>query len=107
MKELFWLGNSYKRLKEFPPLARRQAGHDLDQVQNGRMPADWKVMQSVGPGVMEIRIHEPHEFRVIYVAKFSESVYVLHAFSKKTNKTPQKDIEIARAAYAKIKNKEG
>lgn len=82
MKDLVWLGGGYKRLKEFPPIARRQAGHELDQVQNGRLPVDWKAMQSVGAGVMEIRIHEPHEHRVVYVAKFREAVYVLHAFSK-------------------------
>lgn len=63
-------------------------------------------MQSVGPGAVEIRIHEPNELRVIYVMKFEHAVYVLHAFEKKTQKTPQKDLNIARAAYAEIKKHE-
>lgn len=67
------------------------------------MPEDWKPMGLVGPGAIEIRIHQPHEFRVIYVAKFAEAIYVLHSFEKKTRKTSQNDIEKARAAYAEIK----
>ncbi len=102
MKKLIWLASSYRRLRDFPAAARRRAGHELDQVQHGRMPSDWKPMQPVGPGAIEIRIHEPHEHRVIYVATFPEGIYVLHAFEKKTQRTSQKDIEIARTAYAEI-----
>ncbi len=60
-------------------------------------------MASIGTGAVEIRIHKPFEHRVIYVAKFSEAIYVIHAFEKKTQKTSQNDIEIGRAAYAEIK----
>ncbi len=63
-------------------------------------------MASVGQGAIEIRIHKPHEHRVIYAAKFEDAVYVLHAFEKKTQKTPEKDLKIARAAYAEIKKHE-
>jgi phage-related protein len=63
-------------------------------------------MTGVGPGTIEIRIHEPHEHRVIYVAKFEDVVYVLHAFEKKTQKTPEKDLKLARSAYAEIKKHE-
>lgn len=101
-KELKWVGGSYKRLNGFPELARRRAGYQLGQVQLGGEPDDWKRMASVGPGAIEIRIHEPHPHRVIYVAKFPEAIYVLHAFEKKTQKTPKQDIEIARAAYAEV-----
>jgi phage-related protein len=60
-------------------------------------------MPEIGSGVQEIRIHRPHEHRIIYTAVFPEGVYVLHAFEKKTQKTPVKDIELARTAYAEIK----
>jgi phage-related protein len=68
------------------------------------MPDDWKSMaRSIGAGVIEIRIHVPHEHRVIYIASIGNAVYVLHAFEKKTQKTPDKDLNIARAAYAELK----
>jgi phage-related protein len=106
MKKIVWLGSSYERLIEFPAEARSRAGQELNQVQFGRMPDDWKPMVSVGSGAIEIRVHSPHEHRVIYVAKFGDAVYVLHAFEKKTQKTPEKDLKIARAAYAEIKKHE-
>lgn len=106
MKDIRWMGSSYRRLLEFPKSTMRQAGYQLGKVQRGEEPADWKPMQSVGPGAVEIRIHEPHEHRVIYVAKFENAVYVLHAFEKKTQKTPEKDLNIARTAYAEIKKHE-
>jgi len=56
-------------------------------------------MPSIGPGVIEIRLHRPHEHRVIYVSKFGEAVYVLHAFEKKTQKTAHREIEAGRRAY--------
>jgi phage-related protein len=52
-------------------------------------------MNSIGAGAREIRVHVGGEWRVIYVAKFAQAVYVLHAFSKKTQRTPQSDIELA------------
>lgn len=60
------------------------------------MPSDWKPMTTVGPGVIEIRIHTGVEHRIFYVAKFEEAVYVLHAFEKRTRQTPQLEIELAR-----------
>jgi phage-related protein len=59
-------------------------------------------MPSVCPGATEIRIHRPHEHRVIYIAQFPEAIYVLHVFSKKTQQTLKKDIDTARSAYAEI-----
>jgi len=102
MKRVVWLGGSYKRLIAFPAESRSRAGQQLNQVQHGRMPDDWKPLQNVGAGVMEIRIHEPHEHRVIYVAKYEEAVYVLHAFEKKTQQTSDKDLKLARTAYAEL-----
>jgi phage-related protein len=72
------------------------------QVQCGVLPSHWKSMPAVGPGVYEIRIHVLGEWRVLYVAKFSDAVYVLHAFHKKTNRTRHEDIELARKRYKAI-----
>ena len=72
-------------------------------VQVGREPADFKLLPSVGPGAREIRVRDDAgAFRVIYVAKFEDAVYVLHAFQKKTRRTSQADIEQARARYKSI-----
>ena len=102
MKKVIFIGNSRHRIKEFSPLACDLAGYQLWLVQQGRSPDDWKPMPSIGQGVKEIRIHQPHAHRVIYTAHFHEAVYVLHAFEKKTQKTPKPDVDIARLAYAKI-----
>ena len=90
------------RLKGFPAPVRRQAGHDLFLVQRGIERGDWKPMRSVGQGVMEIRIHVGGEYRVVYVAKFDEVVYVLHAFEKKTQQTRKADIELAKKNFLGI-----
>ena len=87
----------------FPESARRRAGYELFMVQVGREPAHFKTMPSVGPGAYEIRVRdEAGTFRVIYVAKFEHTVYVLHAFQKKTRKTPLTDIELAARRYKLI-----
>jgi phage-related protein len=102
MKSLRFVGSSLDDLKNFPSEARRQAGFDLDAVQRGHEPRDWKPMQGIGPGVREIRIHLLGEWRVMYVANFTDAVYILHAFQKKTQRTGQREIEIARRRYRQI-----
>jgi phage-related protein len=98
-KELMWLGDSLEAVKAFSNDARRETGHQLGRVQNGLAPGDWKAMEIVGPGVKEIRVRFESAYRVLYVAKFSEAVYVLHAFVKKTQKTSKKDIDLAIERY--------
>lgn len=66
------------------------------------MPSDWKALSSVGPGVYEIRVHTGVEHRVFYVARFSEAIYVLHAFEKKTRQTRSSDIDVGRRRYARL-----
>ena len=95
-KPIEWMGDSYDALCAFPVPARRDAGFQLDSVQHGLAPFDWKPMSTIGTGVQEIRINKGGMFRVIYIAKYEEAVYVLHAFQKKTQRTPKKDIELAR-----------
>nr|WP_295746368.1 type II toxin-antitoxin system RelE/ParE family toxin [uncultured Acidocella sp.] len=76
-------GAALDDLRDFPISARREAGHQLDQVQQGRDPDDWKPMRTIGQGVREIRIRdEAGAFRVIYVAKFADTIYVQHCFQK-------------------------
>lgn len=99
MKPLKFVGSSLDDLRNFPDEARRAAGFELRAVQSGLDPSDWKSMQSIGPGAKEIRIHVLAEWRIIYVAKFQEAVYVLHTFQKKSQKTSRQDIELARKRY--------
>lgn len=99
IKALRWLGDSRRRIRDFPQEARQEIGFELWEVQQGNEPSDWKPMPTVGQGVNEIRVHAEGEHRVLYVAKFAEAVYVLHAFEKKTQRTSKPDIEIASARY--------
>jgi phage-related protein len=96
MKDLRWVGRALEDVRDFPAAVRRDAGHQLYLIQLGLVPTDWRPMPSVGPGVVELRLHDDAEHRVFYVAKFAEAVYVLHAFEKKTQKTAQRDIDIGR-----------
>jgi len=86
----------------FPPRARRRAGHELDLLQQGLEPTDCKPMPTVGSGVYELRIHAEGAFRVFYVAKFAEGLYVLHAFEKKSQRTARLDIEVATKRYRRL-----
>ncbi len=101
-KPLVWVGSSLGDLRAFPADAKRLAGFQLRRVQSGLMPSDWKPIKAIGVGVNEIRIHTGREHRVCYVARFPEAVYVLHAFEKRTRRTPQADIELARKRLAEL-----
>jgi phage-related protein len=104
MKPVNWLADSRETLKDFPAEARQLCGYQLDRLQRGESPHDGKPMPSIGAGVNEIRIHAGNEYRVIYIAKFAEAVYVLHAFAKKTRKTSAHDIELAAHRYRALLN---
>ena len=101
-RPVVWLGSSLADLRAFPAAARRAAGYQLRRVQSGLMPSDWKALPSVGPGVYEIRAHTGAEHRVFYVVKFSDAIYVLHAFEKKTRQTRSEDIDAGRRRYARL-----
>lgn len=98
-KPVLWLGDSRKAVKSFSEAARHQAGIELYAVQLGANPTDGKPMRSIGAGASEIRIHAENAYRVIYVAKFEEVVYVLHAFMKKTRETSLHDVRLAQRRY--------
>ncbi len=105
-KPVVFTGSSLEDLRAFPENARREAGHQLDQVQRGFEPDDWKPMPTIGEGVREIRIRDKTgAFRVVYVAKFERAVYVLHCFQKKSQKTAQQDIELASQRFRELRRK--
>jgi phage-related protein len=104
-KEIRWVGSAYEDLLDFPNVARRQAGFQLGRVQAGLEPDDWKPFDDVGAGTREIRIRDAvGAFRVMYVAKFEEAVYVLHCFQKKTQATSRRDKNIAEVRYRAVVN---
>lgn len=100
MKRIQWLGTSLNAVRDFPDQARSLVGYELWLVQRGETPLDFKPMPTVGAGAYEIRVHAGNQYRVIYVAKFEQAVYVLHAFVKKTQKTAATDLAMAQARYA-------
>jgi phage-related protein len=90
-------------LRTFPRSARREAGHQLDLLQQGLDPDDWKPMSGIGRSVREIRIRdEVGAFRVIYVASFVEAIFVLHWFQKKSQKTRREDLDLAKRRYREL-----
>jgi phage-related protein len=102
-KPATFVGSSLDDLRDFPRGARRETGFQLDKVQRGEEADDWKPMPTVGAGVHEIRVRDDGGvFRMMYVAKFPEAVYVLHAFQKKTRATSRKDLALAKDRYQEI-----
>jgi phage-related protein len=106
MKLLKFVGSSLAAIRGFPEAVKREAGYQLSQIQLGFEPSDWKPMSSIGPGVREIRIHREGEFRIIYITRLHETVYVLHAFQKKTRQTSKQDIDLAKARLKLIQQVE-
>ncbi|CZH24512.1 TPA: type II toxin-antitoxin system RelE/ParE family toxin [Legionella pneumophila subsp. pneumophila] len=103
MKPIRFLGDSLSRLREFDVDAKQDAGYQLDKVQSGEQPDDFKPMPSIGKGVEEIRIwDESGTYRVIYTARLADAVYVLHAFQKKTQATAKRDIDLAKTRFTEL-----
>lgn len=102
MKQIIWLGNTHQIIKNYPDNAKQEIGYNLDKIQRGLDPTDWRPMASIGSGTKEIRIHLENEYRVLYLAKFQEAIYILHTFTKKTQQTSKKDIELAKQRYKEI-----
>jgi phage-related protein len=103
MRPVRFLGDSLKCLRDFHEDARHDAGYQLHKVQHGQQPDDFKPLAGAGKGVEEIRITDDSgAYRVIYLARRPEAVYVLHAFQKKTQATSKKDIDIARNRLSKL-----
>ncbi len=104
-KEIRCVGSSYDDLLAFPRDSRKEAGFQLGKVQAGLDPADWKPFDDVGAGTREIRVRDASGiYRVMYVAKFEEAIYVLHCFQKKAQTTSKLDKSIAGARYRAVVN---
>ncbi len=104
-KEIRWVGSAHEDLLAFPRDARKDAGFQLGKIQAGIEPTDWKPFDNLGAGAKELRITDASGvFRVIYVAKFAEAVYVLHCFRKTTPSTGKRDKSIAAARYRAVRN---
>ena len=102
MKPIEFCGQSLEAIRCFPVAAKRECGHQLEKVQRGLDPNDWKPVSQVGPGVREIRVQDRGQFRVIYVAKFEDAIYVLHAFQKKAQQIRKTDMDSARREYQSV-----
>lgn len=102
-KEIRWVGSAYQDILEFPAEPRKEAGFQLGKVQAGLEPDNWKPFDEIGAGAKEIRIREASGiYRVMYVAKFEEAIYVLHCFQKKAQATTQHDKDIAETRYRAV-----
>ena len=106
VKPIEFLGDSLRSLREFPDDAKRDAGYQLDRVQHGLQPDDFKPMPAIGKGVEEIRVRDDTgAYRVIYTARLADAIYVLHAFQKKTQATSKRDIELAKQRFVLLSRK--
>lgn len=104
MKDVKFVGSSLDDLRAFPKSPRQDLGRQINRVQQGIDPLDWKPVKSVGPGVREIRIRdEGNNYRCMYVANLGKAVYVLHVFMKKSQKTLGKDVDIAKSRFMEIR----
>lgn len=103
-KPIRYLGGSLKAINKFEPDAVEEINFELHALSMGLNPNDWKPMSSIGMGVNEIRIHTKKEYRVIYVAKLKDGIYVLHAFEKKTQETPKKELNLAKKRFNDLMN---
>lgn len=106
IKPIEFLGDSLQRLRAFPNDARQDAGYQLDRVQHGLQPDDFKPMPTIGKGVEEIRVRDDSgAFRVIYTVRLADAVHVLHAFRKTTRATSKRDIDLAKQRFALLGRK--
>ena len=103
MKPVAFIGSSLDEVRAFPGSARREVGYQIDRLQRGLDPSDWKPMSVIGPGVREIRVRDAFgAFRVIYVATLADAIYVLHAFQKRTRATAKRDIDLATTRFNEL-----
>ena len=100
-----WEGDSLEQLKSWPKDIREDFGNALGEMQDGRKPLlDTRSMASISPGVFALKDSDAaFWYRVIYLTKTRNVIYVLHCFKKKTGKTEQKDLKVAEARLSKVK----
>jgi len=102
MRKVVFEADTLVRIRELPEAARQRAGYEIDRVQRGMEPDNWKPFPAIGQGVREIRIQVGRQFRIIYVAKFAGYVHVLHIFEKKSQKTRPSEIVLAKSRLQQV-----
>jgi len=99
-RPLLWIASSKRDYMGFPPQVQDGFGFELFLVQTGQHPPSAKPLKGLGSGTLElIENFDGDTCRAVYTVRFSEAVYVLHAFKKKSksgSKTPQVDIELIK-----------
>ncbi len=105
LKPIRWLGTTRDDIREQRPAIRDELGQQLLRVQMGLMPNNYKPIAAVVTSAYEIRVQDADGIaRLIYVAKFRETICVLHVFKKKSRRTPKADIDLAKKRYRKARD---
>ncbi|SEO80303.1 type II toxin-antitoxin system RelE/ParE family toxin [Aquisalimonas asiatica] len=103
MKGIEFWGDSLDVIRNLPEGARAAIGFQLDRLQRGLQPDDFKPMKTIGSGVEEMRVRDAgNAYRVIYFARVEDAVHVLHAFQKKTEKTSKQDLAVAAQRFKQL-----
>lgn len=98
------MGDTLRQIRGLPTGVKSDIGFQIDKLQDGELPNDFKPMSGIGPGVEEIRIWDRSgTYRVIYTARRPEAVYVLHVFQKTSEQTSQHDLDVAKHRFAQIR----
>jgi len=107
IRDLRWLGDSKKRLKQFPKDVQSTIGFQLYLVQSGEMPTDSKPFKNVGSGVFELAIrYNKDAYRTVLAVQLGDCIYVLHVFQKKSKRgiaTPKQDVDLIKQRYNEAK----
>lgn len=103
LKPVIWMGTAFNDLRAFPVEVRKDAGYQLHKIQSGLDATDWKSMAEIGPGVAEIRLRDrTSAYRIFYIARFEEAIYILHCFNKRSQRTALADKTLARLRYRDV-----
>jgi phage-related protein len=99
-----WEGDSREILQSFPEVVRQNFGFELWQLQQGERPRDCRPLPSIGSGVFELRDQDERAwYRVVYLSRINDIIYVLHCFEKKSREMPRKDFEKAKQRFKTVK----
>ena len=92
-----WEGDSLDVLRSFPKAVREDLGYDLRRLQNGEQPLNSRPMKSIGKRVYELKQQDNRGwYRMIYLSKVGDTIFILHCFRKQSRKTSQKDLNVAK-----------
>ena len=105
LKPIRWLGTTRDDIRAQRPATRYELGQQLFRLQMGLMPNNYKPINTVGPGAYEVRVRDADGIaRLMYVAKFHDTICVLHVITKKSMRTPKTDIDLAKRRYREARD---